>query len=119
MITNLTLILTAIIMIESGGDNFAKGDYGLAKGALQIHRRVVVDVNRIAKTNYTHDDAFDRKKAVHMFTIYVRHYASPSRLGRKPTFRDIACIWNGGPNGYKQKQSTYWQLVRARLPNKK
>lgn len=111
----LALIL-ALIMVESGGDNFAIGDNGRAYGCLQIHEICVKDVNRIYGTNYVHEDAFHREKAIRICELYLSYYASEKSLGRKATFEDMARIWNGGPNGYK-KESTlkYWRKVEKAL----
>ena len=109
-------LLRAITYVESRGDNSAVGDGGLAYGSLQIHRGVVLDVNRVYGTNYTHRDAFDRASAVDMFHKYLAIYAVERRLGREPTREDKARIWNGGPNGFKKDVTRrYWAKVEAAL----
>jgi hypothetical protein len=109
-------LLRAITYVESRGDNSAIGDGGLAYGSLQIHRGVVLDVNRVYGTNYTHRDAFDRASAVDMFHKYLAIYAVERRLGREPTREDKARIWNGGPNGFKKDPTRrYWAKVEAAL----
>ena len=109
-------LLRAITYVESRGDNSAIGDGGLAYGSLQIHRGVVLDVNRVYGTNYTHRDAFDRASAVDMFHKYLAIYAVERRLGREPTREDKARIWNGGPNGFKKDVTRrYWAKVEAAL----
>ena len=109
-------LLRAITYVESRGDNSAVGDGGLAYGSLQIHRGVVLDVNRVYGTNYTHRDAFDRASAVDMFQKYLAIYAVERRLGREPTREDKARIWNGGPNGFKKDVTRrYWAKVEAAL----
>ena len=109
-------LLRAITYVESRGDNSAIGDGGLAYGSLQIHRGVVLDVNRVYGTNYTHRDAFDRAAAVDLFHKYLAIYAVERRLGRVPTREDKARIWNGGPNGYRKDATVgYWQKVRRAL----
>jgi hypothetical protein len=109
-------LLRAITYVESRGDNSAIGDGGLAYGSLQIHRGVVLDVNRVYGTNYTHHDAFDRAAAVDLFHKYLAIYAIERRLGREPTREDKARIWNGGPNGFKKDVTRrYWAKVEAAL----
>ena len=109
-------LLDAITQVESGGDNSAIGDGGLAHGSLQIHKGVVLDVNRVYKTNYTHNDAFDRASAVDLFYKYLSIYAIERRLGHPPTDEDKARIWNGGPNGFRKSATVgYWQKVRRVL----
>ena len=44
---NITNLITALIAVESSGNDMAIGDNGRALGPLQIHRGVVLDVNRI------------------------------------------------------------------------
>ena len=110
------LLLRAITYVESGGDNSAVGDGGLAHGSLQIHKGVVLDVNRVYGTNYTHNDAFDRASAVDLFYKYLSIYAIERRLGHPPTDEDKSRIWNGGPNGYRKTATLrYWQKVKQVL----
>jgi len=110
------LLLAALIAVESSGNPAAIGDNGDALGILQIHACVVIDVNRIAKTNYTHRDAFDPEKAREMCRIYLEHYVTERRLGRPPTMADYARVWNGGPNGYRKPATAkYWEKVRSHL----
>lgn len=109
-------LLRAITYVESRGDNSAIGDGGLAYGSLQIHKGVVLDVNRVYGTNYSHRDAFDRASAVDMFRKYIAIYAIERRLGHAPTDEDKARIWNGGPNGFRKSATVgYWQKVRRAL----
>ena len=109
-------LLRAITYVESRGDNSAVGDGGLAYGSLQIHKGVVLDVNRVYGTNYTHHDAFDRAAAVDLFHKYLAIYAIERRLGRQPTREDKARIWNGGPNGFRKDATRrYWAKVKAAL----
>jgi hypothetical protein len=109
---NTKLLIYLLIMIESGGDDRAIGDNGIAVGCLQIHPILVEDVNRITGLKYTLEDRYNRSKSIEMFYYYITHYATKERIGRDPTAMDIARIWNGGGNGYK-KQSTikYWNKV--------
>lgn len=111
----LTLIL-ALILVESSGDNNAIGDNGKAFGSLQIHQICIDDVNRIYKTNYSHQDAFDRQKSIRICELYLSHYATEKRLNRKVTDQDRARIWNAGPRGYKKENSKpYWKKVKKAL----
>ena len=115
-IESIMHLILLIIQIESNGDVFAVGDDGKAHGALQLHAIYVEDVNRIAGTTYTHDDAFDISKSIDMFLIYTDHYATKERIGRKPSYEDIARIHNGGPNGWKKNSTKqYWNKIQQRL----
>lgn len=113
------LLLAALIGVESGGDTKAKGDGGKAIGCLQIHKGVVEDVNRIYRLEKGFvwpDDCYDKKKAVQICYLYLCHYSCPKRLGREPTPEDMARIWNGGPNGYRKKNTLkYWVKVKAAM----
>jgi len=111
-----TAFILALIAVESGGRDHAVGDDGNAFGCLQIWQCVVDDVNRVAKTNYIHKDAFSRNDAIFMLEVYIGHYCTEKRLGRKPTLEDAARIWVGGPNGYKKRSTIkYWLKVKAHL----
>lgn len=111
----MTLIL-ALIAVESNGNDRAIGDGGLAYGALQIHACYVADANEFANANWSHEDAYDRDKAIDIFIAYMSRYATEKRLGRPVTIEDVARIHNGGPNGYKKDATIkYWRKVRAEL----
>lgn len=108
-----TNLIIALIAVESGGNDFAVGDYGQAVGALQIHASVVRDVNRIAGTHYTHSGMTNRADAVKVCTIYIGHWATAARIGHPVTDSDRARIWNGGPNGCtKTSTKQYAEKVR-------
>lgn len=112
-------LILAIIAVESGGNDNAVGYYDgrpVEHGPMQITQAAIMDVNSIAGTSYTIEDAYDRKKSVEIFTIYVTYYASPKRLKRQPTQQDIARIWNGGPSGHRFIGTVpYWRKVQAEL----
>lgn len=108
----MNTLISALIAVESGGNDLAIGDGGRAVGALQIHAAVVRDVNRIAGTHYTHGFMTNRAAAVEVCRIYLTHWATEARIGHAPTDEDRARIWNGGPNGYaKESTKRYGQKV--------
>ena len=113
---SLMQIIAAIILIESGGDNYAVGDSGKSYGCLQLTEAYVADAAEFANVDWVHKDAFDRNKSIDIFLAYMSRYATPKRLGRPVTSQDIVRIHNGGPNGYK-KQSTkkYWLKIKPLL----
>ena len=83
---------------------------------MQIWQAVVIDVNRIAGTNYRHDDAFNRDKARAIARAYLNYYASTKRIGRVASEQDLARIWNGGPFGYRKSATLgYWVKVQKEL----
>lgn len=103
-------LLAALLAVESGGNDLAIGDHGRARGALQIHAAVVVDVNRIHKTRYTHRDMHDRAKAVRVASLYLATYAP----GASPEVQ--ARVWNGGPRGATKAATLgYWAKVRRHM----
>ena len=107
---NLTNLISALIIVESSGNDMAIGDNGKAIGPLQIHNAVVLDVNRITGSHYRHQDMTNRAQARAVCEAYLKHY------GRGASTEQLARRWNGGPSGDK-KQSTeaYWNKVRKHL----
>ena len=107
---NLGPLIAALITVESNGRDNAIGDGGLAIGALQIHKAVVVDVNRIAGTSYTHQQMTNRIAALKVCEIYLNRYAA------NKTNEEAARIWNGGPTGHRKSATlTYWNKVKKHL----
>ena len=114
--TNLVVLLAALIAVESSGTDRAVDRAGLCHGPLQLKEIYVRDVNRIAGTSFVPADRFDRQKSVAMFRIYVAHYATRARIGREPTLEDLARIHNRGPNGWRDPRSEpYWRRVKNRM----
>ena len=112
----LVKLISFLIIVESGGVDNAIGDNGKAVGCLQIHSIVVEDVNRIYDTDYQDKDRYDREKSIEIAKLYLQHYASEERLGRQPTIKDAARIWNGGPDGYREKETIqYWIKVKQQI----
>ena len=113
---NWSIFIAALIMVESGGNDAAVGDAGLAVGCLQIHPILVEDVNRISGRRYTLQDRRHRAKSIQMALIYLRHYCTPHRLGHPPTWADYARTWNGGPRGpWKPSTLAYWRRIRSQI----
>lgn len=109
-------LLDRLIFVESSGRDHVVGDRGRAKGCLQIHRSVVIDVNRYAKTKYRHNDAFNREKAKQIARLYFSKYITAyiSETGREPTMMELAFLWNGGPKAMyrpKTQHYRYWNKV--------
>ena len=107
---NLSNLITALIMVESSGNDLAIGDGGRALGPLQIHRGVVLDVNRITGSHYRHQDMTNRAQARAVCEAYLRHY------GRGKTTEQLARIWNGGPTGDRKAATlAYWRKVEKAI----
>ena len=108
---NLTNLITALIMVESSNNDLAIGDQGRAIGCLQIHRAVVLDVNRITGSNYQWQQMTNRAQARAVCEAYLRHY------GKGCTTEQLARKWNGGgPRGEKKPATqAYWLKVQRNL----
>jgi soluble lytic murein transglycosylase-like protein len=108
--TTLSNLITALIAVESSGNDLAIGDNGRAVGPLQIHRGVVQDVNRITGSHYRWEAMTNRVQARAVCQAYLTHY------GRGASTEQLARRWNGGPTG-DRKTSTmaYWAKVKKEL----
>lgn len=109
--SNLTNLITALIAVESSGNDLAIGDNGRALGPLQIHRGVVQDVNRFTGSHYRWEAMTNRAQARAVCEAYLTHY------GKGKSTEEQARIWNGGPQGHKKKTATqaYWAKVKKNL----
>lgn len=103
-ITPSEKLLDAIRYVESKNYNKAVGDNGKAFGSYQIHKAYIEDVNRIYKTNYKHEDAFNETLAREITKKYLMYYGRVyyNKTGRMPTDEIFARIHNGGPSGWKK-----------------
>lgn len=107
---NLHSLISALMIVESSGNDQAIGDNGRAIGPLQIHRSVVMDVNRITGSNYRHSEMTNRVAARAVCQAYLEHY------GRGKSLEEQARIWNGGPTGHKKAATVnYWRSVQRNL----
>ena len=108
---NLTNLISALIVVESSGNDLAVGDQGKAIGCLQIHKAVVADVNKFTGSHYQWQQMTNRVAARAVCQAYLEHY------GKNKTTEEQARIWNGGPQGHHKKQATeaYWNKVRKHL----
>ena len=107
---NLTNLITALIAVESSGNDLAIGDNGNAIGCLQIHRGVVLDVNKFTGSHYQWQQMTNRAQARAVCEAYLKHY------GKGCTTEQLARRWNGGPSGdKKQATEAYWNKVKKQL----
>ena len=106
----LSNLISALIIVESSGNDRAIGDNGKAIGCLQIHREVVLDVNKFTGSHYQWQQMTNRAQARAVCEAYLRHYgkgATPEQLARR---------WNGGPTGdRKTSTEAYWSKVKKHL----
>lgn len=116
MTTIPAILITALIAVESGGEESAIGDHGHAFGCLQITQPVLDDIKRLTGQEFELRDCLDRPTSVKICLVYLSHYATEERIGRTPTMRDMARIWNGGPNGWtKPSTLNYWYKVEREI----
>ena len=102
------LLLSALIQIESNGNDHAKGRHG-ELGALQIKPILVRDVNRIMGTHYTHAQVTNRATATFIANAYLSHY------GKNLSDESLARLWQGGPRGAKKSSTRAYarRVMRA------
>ena len=103
------LLLSALIQIESNGNDLARGRHG-ELGALQIKPILVRDVNRIMGTHYAHQQVTNRTISLFIANAYLSHY------GRNLSDESLARIWQGGPNAIHRSSSrAYGRRVMREL----
>ena len=105
-----TNMISALIFVESSGNDSAYNESEDAVGCLQIRKTMVDDVNRILKNKiYTYNDRWSRTKSIEMLKIYCNHY-------NLNTPEHIARCWNGGPRGLAKPQTVnYWSRVKNKM----
>ena len=109
---NLNSLISALMIVESGNNDQAIGDQGRAIGCLQIHKAVVLDVNKFTGSHYRHQDMTNRVAARAVCEAYLKYW------GKGCTTEQLARKWNGGgPSGDKKKATeAYWLRVKKHLP---
>ena len=109
--TTLSNLISALIIVESSGNDLAIGDNGRAVGPLQIHRGVVLDVNRFTGSHYRWESMTNRAQARAVCAAYLTHY------GKGCTTEQLARKWNGGGPCGEKKAATeaYWNKVKKQL----
>ena len=108
--TTISNLISALIIVESSGNDQAIGDQGRAIGCLQIHKAVVLDVNGFTGSHYRHQDMTNRAQARAVCEAYLKHY------GKGCSTEQLARRWNGGPAGdRKSATEAYWAKVKKHL----
>ena len=103
------LLLSALIQIESAGNDLARGRHG-ELGALQIKPILVRDVNRLMGTSYAHQQVTNRATSIFIANAYLSHY------GKHLSDESLARIWQGGPKALKRSSSrAYGRRVMRKL----
>lgn len=113
--TQMDPLVSALIYVESSGNDSAYYQDTEAVGCLQIRPIMVEEVNRILKiqgkeNRFKLKDRWDREKSLEMFYVWKKFHHSNS------TNEHIARNWNGGPKGYQKKSTIkYWAKVEQQL----
>ena len=106
------LLLSALIQIESGGNDHARGKHG-ELGALQIKSIMVRDINRIMGTSYAHQQVTNRAISIFIAESYFAHY------GQHLSDESLARLWQGGPKALKRSSTrAYARRVMRELENR-
>ena len=110
--TRINALLSAVMMVESGGDPNKIGDHGQAIGVLQIRPCMVEECNRIlgCPRHFTLADRKSTSASRAMFRVYM------SRWGRGKNLEVMSRRWNGGPMGEKRiATKIYWRKVQREI----
>ena len=113
--------LAAIRMVESGDDPSAVGDGGRAIGCYQVWESYWKDAVEFSGLGGNYRDCFKRDYADRVVREYMKRYCTEKRLGREPTWEDIARMHNGGPRAVwatgkkKENLDRYVAKVKAQL----
>ena len=103
------LLLSALIQVESNGNDQARGKHG-ELGALQIKSIMVRDVNRIMGTHYAHAQVTNRTISIFIAESYFSHY------GKHLSDESLARLWQGGPKALKRSSTrAYGKRVMRKL----
>jgi len=120
-VISYTMIITALIAIESQGQVKAYNALEDAVGILQIRPIMVEEVNRIlelqgAVGDYTLEDRWNPQKSRRMCTYFLAYQYDRyvKKHGRAPSMRQLASSWNSG-GVFKQCTEDYKRKVEERL----
>lgn len=72
--TEWSRLVSALIKVESNGNDNAVNEVSGASGCLQLMPIYVAEANRLTNGNYTLEDRFDRIKSIEMFNIIQMHH---------------------------------------------
>lgn len=110
------MFMDAICEVESNGDCSKIGKVGEI-GCYQIRECFWIDaLEQDPSIGGVYEDCINKEYAEKVMLAYWERYATEERLGREPTFEDLARIHNGGPNGCKKKATVvYWLKVKQCL----
>lgn len=107
-------VIAILLVLEQPAKGQLYGDEGRAIGPLQIHRAVVIDVNRIYGTQYTWESCASLTVSKEVCKKYLTYWCSAKKLGHKPTIRDYLRTWNAGAMGHKKIKATKFYIAKAK-----
>jgi hypothetical protein len=109
-------LISAMIEVESGGNDRAFNKKENAVGCLQIRPIYLEDIERFSGKKYEHEDMYDRALAIEATLAYMYHYGRiiHEKEGREVTLQDLARLHNGSYEQYnKPSTEIYWEEVQA------
>lgn len=116
-------LISAIIHVESGGNDNAIGDNGASIGPMQISEAYFIDACEINSSLHEYKSCTNRAYARSVFMAYMQRWL-PAQVFEslkngalnERECEIIARIHNGGPRG-ASKESTlpYWDKIREQL----
>jgi len=107
----LAKIITALIVIESGGnvDAFREAEHAI--GCMQITPIALEDANRVARLHeitepeYMENDCWHFQRSVEMAAILLQHYCQRDRIGDDADLVEAAVMmWRHGPAGHRKEK---------------
>jgi len=113
--------VSAVIYVESRGNDSAYNKSEEAVGCLQIRPIMVREVNRKlsiwnAPFRYTLDDRWDRQKSIEMFEIMAEQIPCCEDQEFMEFAEVVARKWNGGGRGHLKKSTErYWEKIKEIL----
>ncbi|MFA5670627.1 MAG: hypothetical protein WCY37_03520 [Candidatus Dojkabacteria bacterium] len=110
---NISLLLTVIMMVESGGDVNAVGDNGKALGPFQIHEAFWTDACDFGGVDWDYRTcAHDLEKSRQVVLWYWQRYVPEKEW----SYERLARVHVGGPQGHlKECTLPYWNKIKDRL----
>ncbi len=87
-----------------------------ALGIHQIHWRYWQDGIEYLKLNWSYLDVINIYNSEKVVYGYLMRYGKRCRNKKGDiTYKDLALIHNGGPNGYKYEKNPYWNKIEAAM----
>jgi len=118
-------LIEAIYMVESSkgsNKNIKKEDQYTSLGPLQITRDLLDDVNNIIRKTkrdikpFIYNDRLSLEKSKQILRIYFEYYINTYNI--KPSYVNLARMWNGGPTAYRRQNSSAKELALKKYVNK-